>query len=197
MLFSFNTSWVRDIEFPKGTSLSDVVTFLPEFHHVMLRANQDEGVAGVILQAPGPLAWAAGRSAIDFWIGPDGKKIIFQANALLWSLAFLLFLFEIAWLCFMYKKERKWPIGRDETVLLAGYIMNYLPFFLIARPMYLYHYFTALILLFLLVPKIAPRMIDCLAKLSRDRLFAFTLAYFALFLCLVNFFLLLPTTYGF
>jgi dolichyl-phosphate-mannose-protein mannosyltransferase len=93
-------------------------------------------------------------------------------------------------------RTRKFPVGKDESILLAGYLFNYLPFFLIDRPMYLYHYFTALLFLVLLLPKVTPRIIDCLSLVTNDRLFARVFVVFATILLFVNAILLFPATYG-
>lgn len=197
MLPAFDTPLIRQVSFPKTNNLITVLKFLPEHHQTMLDANKIEGIEKIILPGPSPLTWPASRSAIDFWIGANGQKITFQGNSLLWMVSFLLLLFHIGWILWHVKHERKWPLQRDETILLVGYALNYLPFFLIQRPMYLYHYLTAAILLFLMIPKIAPRMIHCLAILSRDRLFAVTLAGCTVVLIVVNFILSMPTIYGF
>jgi len=200
LLFAFNAPWVTNIHFPKPDHILSVMHFLPEIHRDMVRINNDTDVQKAILQAPSPLAWPVARTAIDFWKGDEpyaGKTIILQANAMLWLVTFFLFLCEVGFIIWHALVSRKWAIDRDETILLLGYLGNYLPFFLIHRPMYLYHYFTALIFLFLLVPKIAPRMIACIATLAKDKFFAKLFVGFLLLVIFMNFILLLPTTYGF
>ncbi len=201
LLFAFNAPWVNNIHFPKPDNIINVARFLPEIHRDMVRINNDTNMQQAILQAPSPLAWPVARTAIDFWkedpTSNSGKTIILEANAVLWLLTFFLFLFEIGFIAWHLVVSRKWVIDRDETILLLGYLGNYLPFFLIHRPMYLYHYFTALIFLFLLVPKIAPRMIACITTLAKDKFFAKLFAGFLLLVIFMNFILLLPATYGF
>jgi dolichyl-phosphate-mannose-protein mannosyltransferase len=197
MLPVYDTPLIQHIAFPKTDDLMRVLTFLPTYHQAMLRVNNDEEIAKHILQSPGPLTWPASRSSIDFWRSDGGKKITFQGNALLWMVSFLLLCFHIGWTCWHVWNERKWPLERDETILLVGYALNYLPFFFIHRSMYLYHYFTALIFLFLMIPKIAPRMIRCIAVVTKDRPFAVTLACFTLLLIVLDLILSLPIIYGF
>jgi dolichyl-phosphate-mannose--protein O-mannosyl transferase len=188
---------IHNISFPETRDLSDVLTFLPKYHQAMLRINNDKGIAAHTFPSPGPLTWPASRSSIDFWRGEDGKKITFQGNALLWMVSLLLLSFHVGWICWHVWNERKWSLEKDETILLVGYALNYLPFFFIHRPMYLYHYFTALIFLFLMIPKIAPRMIRCIAVVTKDRPFAVTLACFTLLLIALDLMLSLPIIYGF
>ncbi len=192
----YTTSWLSDMAYPKGTDEKAVLQFLPEFHQAILRSNNDPMISKFILQGPGPLSWSVARTSITFWVGNDGKRIILQGSAFLWFFSFFLLLFEIGWILTRLKMKRVWPIDRDETVLLAGYFLNYLPFFLIHRPMYLYHYLTALVFLFLLIPKIGPRVIACIGNVSGDMLFARVLGYTVIFFAFVNFLLLFRTTYG-
>lgn len=201
MLSPYDVPWITNLEFlknPGGQEPQILASFLVSYHRVMLEANQDPRVAQKTLQAPGPLSWPPAKSSISFWQNETKNKlIVLTGNSLLWSITFFALLFEIAWIAFRTLHERLWPIDRPESILLLGYVMNYLPFFFIHRPMFLYHYFTALLFLFLLVPRIAPRIIDCIARLSGDRLLANTLVSFVGFLILLNFFLLAPITYGF
>jgi dolichyl-phosphate-mannose-protein mannosyltransferase len=197
MLPIYDTPLIQDISFPETDDLTHILTFLPKYHQTMLQVNNDEGIAAHTFPSPGPLTWPASRSSIDFWRGEDGKKITFQGNALLWMVSLLLLSFHVGWICWHVWNERKWSLEKDETILLVGYALNYLPFFFIHRPMYLYHYFTALIFLFLMIPKIAPRMIRCIAVVTKDRPFAVTLACFTLLLIALDLMLSLPIIYGF
>ena len=224
-IYSLDRPWIRAMEFPKPGSLTEQLHFFADYNRSMVRANKDPEIAKVTMRAPGPLYWPLAKAVIVFWLGDDGSSTKLAGNALLWVLSFFAFLFEMGWifsrlivgimkeggiplafqikkgqknvLAFMQKMKTLWPIDLYETILIIGYGANYLPFFFIGRPMFLYHYFTALIFLFLLVPRVGPRIITCLAILSKDKLFAYTFIYFALFLIFVNFFLALPTTYGF
>lgn len=188
---------LSELTFPKDGSLSEFTSSFFVMHHVMLVANNDPYVLKTILHAPQPYSWAIARSGINFWTGSNSKTVLLQGNSLLYVVSLFLFLFEIGWITHGLFTTHKLPIDRNELLLVIGYVANYLPFFFIHRAMYLYHYFAALLFLFLLVPKVAPRAIDCLAKLSQDRLFAYTFAWATLLLIIINFFLIAPTTYGF
>ena len=200
---SLNQPWIQSIEFPKNHSLSEIVRFLPAYHLSMLRAEQDPNVLALTLPGVNPLSWPLAKSSIIFWIKGNGIltpniiSIVCGGNPASWTLSFFVLLFDIGWIFAVYRKTRKLAVDKDELILIAGFVMNYLPFFFIHRPMYLYHYFTALIFLFLLIPKVAPRIIKCLALLTKDKMFASVFVYFSLFLVLLNFILMMPSTYGF
>ncbi|MEK7118185.1 MAG: phospholipid carrier-dependent glycosyltransferase [Patescibacteria group bacterium] len=193
----YNVPIVTGLEFPESFAPQTIAPFLAAYHRAMLETNRDVEITEKTLKANGPLSWPVAKSSIAFWKGGDGKQIILMGNSILWFAAFFTLLFELAWIALHFLRERRWPINRTESILLAGYTLNYIPFFFIDRSMYLYHYFIALLFLFLLVPRIAPRIVDCITCVSGDRLFAQTLACFVGFLMLLNFFLLAPTTYGF
>lgn len=198
LLYPYNKPWIANMTFPDGTHLEDIVSYLPQMHEAMMRANSDPDIAKVTLQSAGPLSWPAARSSLTFWLSDDGKEtVILRGNEFLWFLTFFMILFEIGWIAVQIPKKKKWPINNTETILFLGYIFNYTPFFLIHRPMYLYHYFTAFIFLLLLVPRVMPRIITCIADVTHDKALARTIMYFSIFLVLVNFLLLMPTTYGF
>lgn len=201
MLYPYNVPAVTQLEFPKDPSVQkplELMSFLARYHRVMLLADRDPEIAKKTLQSPGPLTWLAAKSSISFWENKEkNKHIILMGNSLLWLFTLFVLIFELTWLMVRFARNRRIPIDRAEIVLLFGYALNYIPFFFIHRPMFLYHYFAALLFLLLLVPRVAPRIVECIARVSNDRLLANTLAVFVVLLIFVNFFFLLPVTYGF
>ena len=197
VLYPYNKPWIADMRFPRGERIGDIAEYLPQMHQVMLRADSDPDISKVTLQSAGPLSWPAARSSLTFWVNDaQNKTIVLRGNELLWFLTFFALLFEIGWIMARLTRKHSWPIDRVETILLVGYFSNYLPFFLIHRPMFLYHYFTAFIFLLLLLPRIAPRMISCIGSITHDAALAKTLMYATILLVMINFFLIAPTTYG-
>jgi dolichyl-phosphate-mannose-protein mannosyltransferase len=73
----------------------------------------------------------------------DERRIDIQGNPVLWYgvlVAIGVFAAALA--------RRRMVVGRHRHALLllgAGYLMNFLPFAFITRPMYLYHYYFALL----------------------------------------------------
>jgi len=58
--------------------------------------------------------------------------------------------------------------------LLAGYLASYIPFFLISRPVFLYHYIIPLVFGFLFVPFSISLLIDIFEVEKKKKIFAVT-----------------------
>lgn len=190
--------WVAKVEFPKIDSMKSALFFLPSLHRSILDANSSPYVTAQALSADGAVSWPVARTQMIFWLkNLPSRQVTLSGNNMLWVTAFFVFLFDLVWIAVRLRSTKTLMVKKDELILLAGYAANYLPFLLIHRPMYLYHYFTALIFLILLLPKVTPRIADCLAKVTNDMLFAKVFIVFAAFLIFINFILILPSTYGF
>lgn len=92
--------------------------------------------------------WPIAKHSIGFWSAPgsDGTSerwIVLLANPVVWwgTLCGIAAV-TLAWV------RRRTALARPGAVLLfleVGYLLNFVPFAFIRRPMYLYHYFFALI----------------------------------------------------
>ena len=195
---AYDVAWVREAQFPRGGDTGAVLRYIPTLHKLILRGNDNTLHAEGVLTAPSPVAWVGAQAMMRFWTDEvSGKKIVLAGNAILWVVAFFAFVFNCAWIAMQCRKNKKFVIDDGELLLMMGYLANYIPFFFIDRPMYLYHYFTALIFLFLLLPRVTPRIIHCISILSRDRYVGYALASAVCILGLISFVSSLPTTYGF
>lgn len=201
VLHTYQVDYVKDLTLPPHANLTERADYIIALHKAMWRSNTDEKVSALLpTDAPSPLAWPVAKVRLHAWpdkeISDQTKQVILQGNALLWTLLFFFFIFEILWIGFQTVHKRRWVIDRDETLLVVGYLANYLPFFLIERPMFLYHYFTALLFLLLLAPKVAPRVTRCLLLVTKDphltRIFTRTI----IVLIILGSILSLPATYG-
>ena len=200
--------WVRMMDFPAPT-LGNILTYLPEYHHAMLAAQSDPYLLAGTLPALGPYSWPAAQSAIQFWsdqgsnplqpveMKQGGRYIMMAGNAELWVMVLFAFIWSLAWIFLRSVSTRTLPIKKDELLLIIGYLANFVPFFFIHRSMYLYHYFTALLFLFLLVPYTLPRIRHCLELITHDRWFSYVFIATALMLVVINFVINMPMTYGF
>jgi dolichyl-phosphate-mannose-protein mannosyltransferase len=124
--------------------------FLPAF----LRLNEvmrDVNIGWANDSNPGAspwYTWPIAKHSIAFWSAtPDAhdsqRWIILFANPVVWWGA-LLGMAATAW-GFVRRRPLLWPHRATLVFLAAGYALNFIPFAFIRRPMYLYHYFNALI----------------------------------------------------
>lgn len=91
--------------------------------------------------------WPISKHPVMFWQDEhaDGTTqwIMMQGNpALWWGILIAIALFAAA---LALRRVRAGPQRDTLLFLLAGYVMNFVPFAFIVRPMYLYHYFFGLI----------------------------------------------------
>ena len=172
------------------------LSFLAEYHRAMLRASRDPEIVEETRQVGDPILWPTAKLRMQFWDDGENGKIVLAGNTLLWPLSLFVLIFNIAWIAARYLREGIWGVDRTEGLLLIGYAMNYLPFFMIERSMYLYHYFAAILFLFLLAPRVLLRIRECIILLTNDRAFANAFLSLVGVLIVLNFVLLAPTTYG-
>ena len=194
----FNVPFITEPAFPHGGNIQEELAFLPVLHGIILRTNTDKVIMSQVFHSKSAYLWPFGRSGILFWHSEKTNALIsLTGNVVVWSIAFLLFLYECIFILRMFLRKTLAECDDYEIFLVAGYLINFLPFLFIDRPMYLYHYFTALLFLFLLVPKILPRLSrDLISFTGRKKFPLILLAVIVTFsaLCFIT---LLPTTYGF
>lgn len=189
--------WVTHLQFPIQDSIGTAVAFLSPLHGAMIKGNTDPELVSAILKSQGAYSWPIARNRMVFWHDDSSQKsVVASGNDVLWVMSFFAFIFDLFFIATFMLRKKKPPIDKYELLLLFGYAANFLPFFLISRPMYLYHYFIALLFLILLLPKVTPRIVRCLAETSRDELFARTFVALAAILIFVNVLFSFPLTYG-
>lgn len=127
--------------------------------------------------------WPIGGKSI-FYYSKESNKIYQAPNK---TIYFAVLISIIIGLILFFKK-RQLILG----AFLTSYFLNLILFFPVSRPMFIYHYFTALV--FGIV--IFAFVLDWFKQITNKRVF--TLIYFiALAGFILNFVYLLPTTYGF
>lgn len=90
-----------------------------------------------------PYFWPFGEKTFTLWgNGKDAIKLI--PNYAGWIGAFISVLLAIIYFL---------RSPRENHFLLFSFLVNYIPFFAISRPLFVYHYFGALVFGYLIVPK--------------------------------------------
>lgn len=153
---AFSISITSDHMFP--SSISGQIAFLPELTKAMATTQTSSEFLSITPTIDPPITWAVGATRFPLWLSDDKtRQITLLANPLLWTVALLLFVLALV----AHGAKRAATPSADipgfgprhlPLVLAAGYLGNYMPFFFIERPMYLYHYFIALAFLYLALP---------------------------------------------
>lgn len=114
-----------------------------DVHRAMNAGNRALEQATHVASSPW-YTWPVMKHPIGFWIdaGPPKRMIILLGNPVLWWGGLL----AAATAAVMLARRRRVIAGRYALVFLAGaYAINFAPFMVIKRIMYLYHYLFALI----------------------------------------------------
>lgn len=136
--------------FPTGHLLSDTIAL----QRLMIDANHSVGTNP--FSSPW-WSWPLMAKPIYYWVGPQGiAKIYLLGNPLVWWGGSLLFVAMLVFL--VLRKVTSLRIergdGRAAPALwlpITGFVMCYLPFALITRVMFMYHFLAALLFMLLAV----------------------------------------------
>lgn len=155
-----------------------------ELHRTMLAANQ--GIKTEHHSSSKFYLWPLMVKPIYFWYkgsgGDKASRIYVFGNPIVWFTAIGAFILgAIFWL--PDKRETKW-------LLYSGWILNMLPFMNIKRPLFLYHYFPALIFSILIMSFFITDKIDFTKRSGTLILGGISLLF------LLGFLFFSPLTYG-
>ena len=102
-------------------------------------------------------SWPVMKRPIYYWEGSSGEKIYLLGNPLVYWLSLASIVVLLLWTAVSVirntnkekSREKNRPRNRDRIkiaiFILAGYLINFLPFIFIGRVMFLYHYLAALV----------------------------------------------------
>lgn len=142
--------------------------------------------------------WPLELRSIYYWQGAPGKdglqgNIYLLGNPVVWWLsAFCVIVLLIVWLLAPKQLRQK---RRLVAFLLAGYAVHFVPFAFINRPMFLYHYLSALIFAILLVCVLLWFLFDWQKQRYGQRAVTQT-SWMFLIVVLLGFLYFLPLSYG-
>lgn len=142
-------------------------------------------------------SWPFMARTVYYWQGdilPSGTQghIYLLGNPVVWILG----LVSVVSTFVLWITHSKWLKRRNLVAfLLAGYAVNIVPFALIDRPMFLYHYLFALIISILLTCVLAARLLEWQARKYGKQ--ATKQTYVAvIFVIILGFLYFLPLSYG-
>lgn len=103
-----------------------------------------------------PLEWPLMSRTIAYWVSPESNaQVHLLGNIVIWYSGVIGFVFYCSLLIFYLLRRRRmcFDIPVDEwtrftqtgQVLMAGYLLHYLPYFFMDRTLFLHHYLPALV----------------------------------------------------
>jgi len=96
-------------------------------------------------------SWPILYRPIYYWYYNNGNdtasRIYFSGNPFIWWLGFLVIVYWVFWFLNQVFKKIKDPYWPEVGFILAGYFGNLLPYVLVSRVSFIYHYFPSLIFL--------------------------------------------------
>ncbi|XP_065735602.1 protein O-mannosyl-transferase 1 isoform X3 [Phocoena phocoena] len=154
-----------------------------------------------------PLDWVMLDTNIAYWLHPrTSAQIHLLGNIVIWasaSLATLVYALLFIW--YLFRRRRRvcdlpedcwlrWVLA--GALCAGGWAVNYVPFFMMEKTLFLYHYLPALTFQILLLPVVLEHISDhlCRSQLQRSLFGALVVAWFASACHVSN--TLRPLTYG-
>ncbi len=181
----FSGKLVSEYRYSNGANIVETTRFLARHTVVMYRANF---TIPAHLAASYPLLWPFGQKPVGFWaVGTD--RIVLTPNLFGWWFVYLSVL--VSALLYFLKKD--FVHRRRVGYLLLAYSALYFPFFALWRPFFLYHYFSAVVFGYLMVPVAFSYILSIIApRYSYQKAAAIAAA-----LIIFSWALVSPLTYGF
>jgi len=140
-----------------NASFPSILYTMPRHTLYMLKANavfQNKSFASY------PFEWPLNRGTMLFWKNNEnGAKIVLAGNIMSWALAFFAVFAALSIIAigiFMPKIKERFLFPDMSENILIWYLISYLPLFYLGRDLFLYNYFTAMIISYLMVPAIFP-----------------------------------------
>ncbi|XP_031225647.1 protein O-mannosyl-transferase 1 isoform X4 [Mastomys coucha] len=154
-----------------------------------------------------PLEWLTLDTNIAYWLHPrTSAQIHLLGNIVVWTSAGLATVVHtLLFFCYLLRRRRnvcdlpedawsQWVLA--GALCTGGWALNYLPFFLMERMLFLYHYLPALTFQILLLPIVLQHASDhlCRSQLQRNVFSALVVAWYSSACHVSN--MLRPLTYG-
>ncbi|XP_037014427.2 protein O-mannosyl-transferase 1 isoform X2 [Artibeus jamaicensis] len=199
----------RELELhsPARTDVSRNLSFLARFSELQWRMLTVRSDDLEHKYSSAPLDWVTLDTSIAYWLHPrTSAQIHLLGNVVIWAsagLATALYALLSCWYLLRRRRnihdlpEDSWQRWALAGALCAGgWAVNYLPFFLMEKTLFLYHYLPALAFQILLLPAVLQHVGEhlCRSELQKSLFGALVVAWFSA-ACRV-FAMLRPLTYG-
>nr|XP_055180158.1 protein O-mannosyl-transferase 1 isoform X2 [Nyctereutes procyonoides] len=199
----------RELELhsPAQMDVSRNLSFMARFLELqwrMLTAKSDDSEHKY---SSSPLDWVTLDTSIAYWLHPrTSAQIHLLGNIVIWasaSLAMVVYILLFFW--YLLRRRRsicdipedswlRWVLA--GALCAGGWAVNYLPFFMMEKTLFLYHYLPALTFQILLLPVVLQHVSDhlCRSQLLRSLFSALVVAWYSCACHVFN--TLRPLTYG-
>jgi dolichyl-phosphate-mannose--protein O-mannosyl transferase len=138
---------IASMPLPDSQTIFSTIAYLPQYTKNMMLSNSQfqENEA-----ASNPLGWPVGEGAIEMLKTGENKGIKLVANYFSWAMTLVVIVVFV--IGFFVWRNIHHHLYKIIGLLIASYFLNYIPYFIIGRTFYLYHYYTALIFGILVLP---------------------------------------------
>uniref|UniRef100_A0AC11ED22 Protein O-mannosyltransferase 1 n=1 Tax=Ovis aries TaxID=9940 RepID=A0AC11ED22_SHEEP len=199
----------RELELhsPTQVDISRNLSFMARFSELQWRMLTVRSDDSEHKYSSTPLDWVMLDTNIAYWLHPrTSAQIHLLGNVVIWasaSLATLAYALLFVWYL-LRRRRRVCDLPEDRwlrwvlagALCAGGWAVNYLPFFLMEKTLFLYHYLPALTFQILLLPVVLEHVSDhlCRSQLQRSLFTALVVAWFTSACHVSN--MLRPLTYG-
>ncbi|XP_022356224.1 protein O-mannosyl-transferase 1 isoform X3 [Enhydra lutris kenyoni] len=199
----------RELELhsPAQMDVSRNLSFMARFLELQWRMLMVKSDDSEHKYSSSPLDWVTLDTSIAYWLHPrTSAQIHLLGNVVIWASAGLATA-VYALLFFWYLLRRRrciWDLSEDcwlrwvlaGALCAGGWAVNYLPFFLMEKTLFLYHYLPALTFQILLLPVVLQHVADhlCRSPLLRSVFGSLVVAWYSCACHVFN--TLRPLTYG-
>ncbi|XP_076854170.1 protein O-mannosyl-transferase 1 isoform X2 [Brachyhypopomus gauderio] len=158
-----------ELKSPTYVDTSRNLTFMARFMELQWKMLTVRSEETEHKYSSSPLEWITMDTNIAYWLHPSSNaQIHLMGNVVTWTLANMaLFVNVLLFLTYLLRRRRKIediPEASWEQLVLAGVVcsggwaVNYLPFFLMEKTLFLYHYLPALTFQILQIPVIVEHL---------------------------------------
>ncbi|XP_058380317.1 protein O-mannosyl-transferase 1 isoform X5 [Diceros bicornis minor] len=199
----------REVELhsPTQMDLSRNLSFMARFSELQWRMLTVRSDDSEHKYSSTPLDWVTLDTNIAYWLHPTtSAQIHLLGNIVIWasaSLATVVYTLLLFW--YLLRRRRnicdlpedswlRWVLA--GALCAGGWAVNYLPFFMMEKTLFLYHYLPALTFQILLLPVVLQHVSDhlCRSQLQRSLFSALVVAWYSCACHVFN--TLCPLTYG-
>ncbi|XP_042193224.1 protein O-mannosyl-transferase 1 isoform X1 [Callorhinchus milii] len=160
-----------ELQTPSQMDFSKNISFMAKFLELQMKMLMLKNEETEHKYSSSPLEWINMDTNIAYWLHPSSNaQIHLIGNAVTWSSATIgIVAYAILYLWYLLRRRRRiYSISEDSwerlvlagAVCIGGWIVNYLPFFLMEKTLFLYHYVPALTFKIILLPIVLQHIHD-------------------------------------